>query len=102
MSGGAAGRIAPLSGELTLSFLTRIAARYHLGIRDVLAAVTDVGGQQNLTGMLYPDSEIHLNAQARASVSALCHVPQHVLEQALPAWTRESRAESTGAARPGG
>ncbi|THA65768.1 helicase [Streptomyces sp. A0642] len=89
MSGGAAGRIAPLNGELTLSFLTRIAARYHLGIRDVLAAVTDVGGLQNLTGMLYPDSEIHLNAQARARVSVLCRVPQHVLEQALPAWRRE-------------
>ncbi|MEV8334441.1 helicase associated domain-containing protein [Streptomyces niveus] len=89
MSGGAAGRIAPLSGELTLSFLARIAARYHLGIRDVLAAVTEVGGLRNLTGMLYPDSEIHLNAQARARVSALCRVPQHVLEQALPAWTRE-------------
>lgn len=89
MSGGAAGRIAALNGELTLSFLTRIAARYHLGIRDVLAAVTDVGGLQNLTGMLYPDSEIHLNTQARERVAALCHVPQHVLEQALPAWTRE-------------
>ncbi|MFD3880119.1 helicase associated domain-containing protein [Streptomyces microflavus] len=89
MSGGAAGRIAALNGELTLSFLTRIAARYHLGIRDVLAAITDVGGLQNLTGMLYPDSEIHLNAQARDRVAALCHVPQHVLEQALPAWTRE-------------
>ncbi|WP_371652183.1 helicase associated domain-containing protein [Streptomyces mirabilis] len=89
MSGGAAGRIAPLSGELTLSFLTRIAARYHLGIRDVLAAVTDVGGQRNLTGMLYPDSEIHLNAQARARVAALCRVPPQVLERSLPAWTRE-------------
>ncbi|MFB7459226.1 Helicase associated domain protein [Streptomyces sp. NPDC056188] len=94
--GGAAGRIAPLSGELTLSFLTRIAVRYHLGIRDVLAAVTDVGGQRNLTGMLYPDSEIHLNAQARARVSALCHVPQHVLEQALPAWTREEPSGKHG------
>jgi hypothetical protein len=89
ISGGAAGRIAPLNGELTLSFLNRIAARYHLGIRDVLAAVTDVGGLQNLSGMLYPDSEIHLNAQARERVSVLCRVPQHVLEQALPAWRRE-------------
>ncbi|MFC9792722.1 Helicase associated domain protein [Streptomyces sp. NPDC127584] len=87
--GGAAGRIAPLSGELTLSFLHRVAARYHLGIREVLAAVTDVGGLQNLTGMLYPDSEIHLNAQARERVAALCRVPQHVLEEALPAWRRE-------------
>ncbi|MGY0065271.1 hypothetical protein ACWZEH_00015 [Streptomyces sp. QTS137] len=78
-----------MSGELTLSFLARIAARYHLGIRDVLTAVTDVGGHQNLTGMLYPDSEIHLNAQARERVSVLCRVPQHVLEQALPAWRRE-------------
>lgn len=86
---GAAGRVAPLRGELTLSFLTRLAARYHLTIRDLLAAVTDVGGLQNLTGMLYPDSEIHLNAQARARVATLCRVPPRVLKQALPAWTRE-------------
>ncbi|MDQ1013564.1 Helicase associated domain protein [Streptomyces afghaniensis] len=97
MDAGAAGRIAPLNGELTLSFLTRIAARYHLNIRDVLAAVTDVGGLRNLTGTLCPDSEIHLNAQARARVSALCHVPQHVLEQALPAWTREEPCGRYGA-----
>ncbi|MFB7646005.1 helicase associated domain-containing protein [Streptomyces sp. NPDC056084] len=96
MDAGAAGRIAPLNGKLTLSFLTRIAARYHLNIRDVLAAVTDVGGLRNLTGMLYPDSEIHLNAQARARVSALCHVPQHVLKQALPAWTREEPSGEYG------
>ncbi|MFI9213977.1 Helicase associated domain protein [Streptomyces sp. NPDC053253] len=94
--GGAAGRIAPLNGELTLSFLHRIAARYHLGIREVLAAVTDVGGLQNLTGMLYPDSEIHLNAQARERVAALCRVPQHVLEEALPAWRREEPCGTYG------
>ncbi|MCD9593851.1 hypothetical protein GTZ78_22675 [Streptomyces sp. SID8361] len=41
---GAAGLVAPLPGELTLSFLTRLAARYHLTIRDLLAAVTDLGG----------------------------------------------------------
>ncbi|MEZ7160008.1 helicase associated domain-containing protein, partial [Streptomyces sp. MAD19A] len=62
--------------------------RYHLGIREVLAAVTDVGGLQNLTGMLHPDSEIHLNAQARERVCALSRVPAAVLEGALPAWTR--------------
>ncbi|QIK10953.1 helicase [Streptomyces sp. ID38640] len=89
MIGGAAGRVAPLQGELTLSFLTRLAARYHLGIRDLLAAITDVGGLQNLTGMLYPDSEIHLNAQARARVSTLCRVAPQVLARALPAWRRE-------------
>ncbi|MGW8954739.1 hypothetical protein [Streptomyces sp. NPDC055709] len=70
---------------------------YHLAIRDLLAAVTDVGGLQNLTGMLYPDSEIHLNAQARARVAALCRVAPHVLEQALPAWTREEPSGKYGA-----
>ncbi|MFF8526579.1 TniQ family protein [Streptomyces werraensis] len=89
MGCGAAGRVAPLPGELTLSFLTRLAARHHLTIRGLLAAVTDVGGQQNLTGVLYPDSEIHLNAQARVRVATLCRVPPRVLEQALPTWRRE-------------
>ncbi|MET8724053.1 Helicase associated domain protein [Streptomyces misionensis] len=97
MGCGAAGRVAPLPGELTLSFLTRLAARYHLTIRDLLAAVTDVGGQQNLTGMLYLDSEIHLNAQARARVATLCRVPPRVLEQALPAWRREEPSGRYGA-----
>ncbi|WP_225645170.1 hypothetical protein [Streptomyces werraensis] len=64
-------------------------------IRDLLAAVTDVGGQQNLTGVLYPDSEIHLNAQARERVCALSRVPARVLEQALPAWRREEPCGST-------
>lgn len=67
MVGGAAGRVAPLRGELTLSFLNRLAARYHLTLRDLLAAVTDLGGLQNLTGMLYPDSEIHLNLMNSAA-----------------------------------
>ncbi|WP_078844518.1 Helicase associated domain protein [Streptomyces achromogenes] len=97
MAGGAAGRVAPLPGELTLSFLNRLAARYHLGLRDLLAAVTDVGGQRNLTGMLYPDSEIHLNAQARARVSTLCRVAPQVLERALPAWRREEPCGKYGA-----
>ncbi|MET9418768.1 Helicase associated domain protein [Streptomyces klenkii] len=97
MASGAAGRVAPLPGELTLSFLTRIAARYHLAIRDLLAAVTDVGGLQNLTGMLYPDSEIHLNAQARSRIAALCHIPPQALERALPAWTREEPCGKYGA-----
>ncbi|MFJ8113074.1 ANTAR domain-containing protein [Streptomyces sp. NPDC096132] len=89
--------MAPLQGELTLSFLTRLAARYQLTIRDLLAAVTDLGGLQNLTGMLYPDGEIHLNAQARARVHMLCRVPPQVLERALPAWTREEPCGKYGA-----
>ncbi|MFJ3498831.1 Helicase associated domain protein [Streptomyces sp. NPDC086091] len=88
LASGAAGRVAPLHGELTLSFLTRLAARYHLGLRDLLTAVTETDGLQNLAGMLYPDSEIHLNAQARERVRVLSRVHAAVLESALPAWTR--------------
>lgn len=101
LAGGAAGRVAPLRGELTLSFLNRLAARYHLGLRDLLAAITETDGRQNVAGMLHPDSEIHLNAQARARVSALCRVPQHVLEQALPAWTREEPSGKYGSGPAG-
>ncbi|MET8439203.1 helicase associated domain-containing protein [Streptomyces sp900116325] len=97
MAEGAAGRVMPLREELTLSFVARIAARYHLGMRELLTAVTEVDGLQNLTGMVYPDSEIHLNTQARARVSVLARVPLHVLERALPAWTREEPSGKYGA-----
>ncbi|MFF4732923.1 Helicase associated domain protein [Streptomyces mirabilis] len=89
MAPGAAGRVAPLHGELTLSFLSRIAARYHLGIRELLSAVTEADGRQNISGMLYPDSEIHLNTPARARVCGLSRVDEETLTRALPAWTRE-------------
>ncbi len=88
LAGGAAGRVAPLRGELTLSFLNRLAARYHLGLRDLLTAVTETDGRQNVAGLLFPDSEIHLNAQARERVGVLARVPAAVLKGALPAWTR--------------
>ncbi|MEU0036123.1 Helicase associated domain protein [Streptomyces sp. NPDC006333] len=89
MAAGAAGRVAPLHGELTLSFLSRVAARYHLGIRELLSAVTETDSRQNISGMLYPDSEIYLNAPARARVRALCRLEEDTLTCALPAWARE-------------
>lgn len=97
MGGGAAGRVAPLPGELTLSFLNRLAARYHLGLRDLLAAITETDGRQNVAGVLHSDSEIHLNTEARERVCVLSRVPAAVLEGALPAWSRaESRAHYPG------
>ncbi|MFH9821555.1 Helicase associated domain protein [Streptomyces sp. NPDC017249] len=97
LAGGAAGRVAPLRGELTLSFLHRLAARYHLGLWDLLAAITETDGRQNVAGVLHSDSEIHLNTEARERVCVLSRVPAAVLEGALPAWTRaESRAHYPG------
>jgi hypothetical protein len=81
-------RVAPLQGEMTLSFLGRIADRYGLTVRNLLSTVTEAG-QQDVVGALQGDSEVFLNAAARDRVAALCRVPQVSLHRALPAWTRK-------------
>lgn len=82
-------RVSPLQGEMTLSFLGRIADGYGLTVRSLLSALTEVAGQQDVVGALRGDSEVFLNAEARDRVAALCRVPQVGLRRALPAWTRE-------------
>lgn len=82
-------RVAPLRGEMTLSFLGRVAARYGLAVRSLLSAVTEVVGQQNVVGVLKADSEVFLNAAARERVAGLCRVRQEDLRRALPAWEQE-------------
>ncbi|MFF7339686.1 helicase associated domain-containing protein [Streptomyces sp. NPDC008163] len=81
--------MAPLQGEMTQSFLSRVAARYGVGLRDLLAAIAEVGGLSNVTGQTRVDSEVYLNRQARDRVSQLCRVPEVHLRQALPAWAQE-------------
>lgn len=49
--------MAPLQGERTQSFLSRVAARYGVGLRDLLAAIAEVGGLSNVTGQTRLDSE---------------------------------------------
>lgn len=82
-------RTRPLPGEMTLSFLGRVAAGYGLAVREMVVAVVEGTEQLNLIGTLGPDSEVFLDAQARARVAALCRVPQEVLRRALPAWAQE-------------
>nr|WP_256252353.1 TniQ family protein [Streptomyces sp. yr375] len=79
----------PLQGEMTLSFLGRIADKYGLTVRSLLSTVTEVAGQQDVVGVLQGDSEVFLNAAARDRVAALCRVPRVSLHRALPTWTRE-------------
>ncbi|GAB1331616.1 TniQ family protein [Streptomyces sennicomposti] len=86
---GGVWRVAPLQGEMTQSFLSRVAARYGVGLRDLLAAIAEVGGLSNVTGQTRLDSEVYLNQQARDRVSQLCRVPEEHLRQALPAWAQE-------------
>ncbi|MGW2210675.1 TniQ family protein [Streptomyces sp. NPDC001781] len=86
---GGVWRVAPLQGEMTQSFLSRVAARYGVGLRDLLAAIPEVGGLSNITGQTRLDSEVYLNRQARDRLSQLCRVPEHHLRRALPAWAQE-------------
>ncbi|WP_159402716.1 hypothetical protein [Streptomyces sp. RTd22] len=39
----------PLQGEMTLSFLERIADRYGLAVRSLLSTVTEAAGQQDVS-----------------------------------------------------
>jgi hypothetical protein len=82
-------RMAPLRGEMTQSFLGRLAAGYGMEFGSLLAAVVGVGGRSNTTGRPQPDSEVFLNRQARECVAALCQVPEEHLARALPAWAQE-------------
>ncbi|MFJ2565706.1 Helicase associated domain protein [Streptomyces sp. NPDC087568] len=93
-------RVGPLQGEMTQSFLIRLAARYGMAFRDLLAAIVDVGGLPNVMGRARPDSEIYLNQEARDRVAQLCRVPQDDLLRALPAWAQEEprRRFATGPA----
>lgn len=93
-------RVGPLQGEMTQSFLIRLAACYGMAFRDLLAAILDVGGLPNVMGRARPDSEIYLNQEARDRVAQLCRVPQDHLMRALPAWAQEEprRRFATGPA----
>nr|WP_329948742.1 helicase associated domain-containing protein [Streptomyces sp. BE303] len=82
-------RVAPLHREMTLSFVGRVAARYHVDTRSLLAALVEVDRLQNLLGSVRPDSEVYLNAAARARLSVLSQIPEESLRRALPAWAQE-------------
>ncbi|MEV6668548.1 TniQ family protein [Streptomyces nigra] len=93
-------RVGPLQGEMTQSFLIRLAARYGMALRDLLTVIVDVGGLPNVMGRARPDSEVYLNQGARDRVAQLCRVPQDHLLRALPAWAQEEprRRFATGPA----
>ncbi|MGW6489338.1 helicase associated domain-containing protein [Streptomyces sp. NPDC055056] len=82
-------RVPPLHGEMTQSFLTRLAGRYAMDLRDLLATVGDAGGLSNVRGRARPDGEVYLNEMARGRVMQLCRIPADHLCRALPAWLQE-------------
>lgn len=94
-------RLAPVAGETTLSFLDRLADRYHLEVRDLAPALVTRGGQSELFKGYRPDGEVYLNAAARARLAAFCRVPQEHLRRALPAWAQEEPVSREGSGPAG-
>ncbi|MEU2476032.1 helicase associated domain-containing protein [Streptomyces sp. NPDC012842] len=92
-------RLAPLRDETNLSYLTRLADRYGLGVTDLVPALFQTG--RDLFKGFRTDGEVYFNAEARARVSAFCRVPESVLGRALPAWTAQEPL-SRGGAGPAG
>ncbi|MFF7266486.1 TniQ family protein [Streptomyces sp. NPDC008159] len=82
MLGAGVRRVAPVHGEMTQSFLDRLAARYGMGIKELLPAVADTGGRSNVMGRARPDSEVYLNQEARDRVAVLCRVAAPHLHKA--------------------
>ncbi|WP_309050447.1 helicase associated domain-containing protein [Streptomyces sp.] len=90
-----AGRVAPLNGETTLSFMSRAASRYKLTAKELIGALVDVGRRPNLF-TVRPDGEVVFNAEARAVVAAFCRMPEEHLHRALPAWDRDGPSSRLG------
>lgn len=78
-------RVAPLSGEVTLSFVGRVASRYRLTAKELVGALIDAKRRPNLY-TVRPDSEVIFNTEARAVLAAFCRVPEEHLRHALPTW----------------
>ncbi|MCM3303129.1 helicase associated domain-containing protein [Streptomyces pseudogriseolus] len=88
-------RVAPLHGETTLSYMSRVASRYRLTAKELIGALVDVGRRPNLF-TVRPDGEVVFNSEARAMVAAFCRMPEEPLLRALPAWDREVPSSMLG------
>ncbi|AQW56568.1 helicase associated domain-containing protein [Streptomyces violaceusniger] len=88
-------RVAPLHGETTLSYMSRVASHYRLTAKELIGALVDVGRRPNLF-TVRPDGEVVFNTEARAVVTAFCRMPEEHLRHALPAWSREAPSSRLG------
>ncbi|MFD8740979.1 hypothetical protein ACFV06_39580, partial [Streptomyces sp. NPDC059618] len=56
-------RMAPLSGETTLSFLSRLSGGYGVGVKDLIAALVGGASAFRSRGDARPDGEVYLSAE---------------------------------------
>lgn len=88
-------RVAPLNGEVTLSFVGRVVSRYRLTAKELIGALIDVRRRPNLY-TVRPDSEVLFNTEARAVLAAFCRMPEDHLRRALPTWDTDLPAGKPG------
>ncbi len=88
-------RVAPLHGETTLSYMSRVASRYRLTAKELIGALVDVGRRPNLF-TVQPDGEVVFNTEARAVIAAFCRMPEEHLHRALPSWSRDVPSSRLG------
>ncbi|MFI1184085.1 DNA-binding protein [Streptomyces sp. NPDC020799] len=80
----------PVAGETTLSFLSRIAARYGLDNKAVLSRWQwHNHPPRHDSGARRADAEVLLDTAGRRVLTELCGVGEGTLKRALPSWARE-------------
>ncbi|WP_329528540.1 hypothetical protein [Streptomyces sp. NBC_01462] len=78
-------RVVPLAGEITWSFLHRVADAYGLQVRGLRAWWRWENPVPQGSGVR-PDGEVLLDAVAQAQVAAWCRIPAGHLARALSSW----------------
>nr|WP_306339742.1 TniQ family protein [Streptomyces sp. AS13] len=88
-------RTGPLAGELTSSLIGRVAGRYGMERREVLAqwSLTGSPARHPGGGGVRADAEVVLNGAGRRVLAELCGVDSRVLAWALPAYMVDGPAE---------
>ncbi|MEU6370336.1 hypothetical protein ABZ876_32605 [Streptomyces sp. NPDC046931] len=90
-------RTEPLAGELTVSLINRVAARYGLTAAGVLRLWTCRNSPtRHDGGSVRADAEVVLNEAGRGVLAELCGVEPAVPARALPAFTVDDPKISAG------
>ncbi|BBA95232.1 putative DNA-binding protein [Actinacidiphila reveromycinica] len=102
-------RVAPMTGETTWSYLSRLAGRYGMEPAALLPWWTWSGSRPQDEGGPRDDAEVLLSPAGRRLLAQLGGVAEHDLARALPAFNDEPRSgtpdrsgETAGSGRPAG
>jgi len=88
-------RVRPISGEMTSSWLTRLAGAYALPVQDVLRGILTGPLPSQITGAPRAGAELFLNTPARTALARFADFPLEQLQVLLPSlsFTHERHTE---------